>query len=146
MGGNASLSKRSAGRHSAMKRTKEELIRIYLNRADEAFTMVRLAVDNGFWNSATGDLYYTCFYLVTALFIKDDIKAHTHSAVQSLFSLHYIKTGKLEREQGRLLNRLFDMRQEGNYGDLLVLTEEDILPLLNEVAEFRILIRNLLPQ
>ena len=37
---------------------------------------------------------------------------------------------------GRLFSKLFDYRQQGNYGNFL-LSEDKILPLVNEVQAFK---------
>ena len=61
-----------------------------------------------------------------------------------LFAKHFIKTGILDVRWSKLFHNLFELRQEGDYGDFLMLDEEDILPLVNEVNEFKNIIRNLL--
>ncbi len=113
-------------------------------KAEEAFDMAKLSIEKHYWNSASSRLYYTCFYLVTALFAKHNIKTHTHSGVKAVFGLQFIKAGKVDAKWGKLLTNLFDTRQEGDYGDFAVLTQEDILPLLKEVEEFRAMIMKLL--
>lgn len=40
--------------------------------------------------------------------------------------------GLLTKEEGRLLSRLFDMRQTGDYDDFLEWTEEDVAPLFDK--------------
>lgn len=89
-------------------------------------------------------MYYTCFYLITALYAKHNITTHTHAGVKAVFGLQFIKEGLVEAKWGKLLATLFDKRQIGDYGDFAVLTQEDILPLLKEVEEFRAMIMKLL--
>ncbi len=72
-----------------------------------------------------------------ALFAKYDLTAHSHAGVNTLFALHFIKDGKIERKWDKLFTSLLDTRQDSDYGDFIVLTEEDILPLVDEVEEFR---------
>ncbi len=83
-------------------------------------------------------------FSVTALFAKYNIKTHTHTGVKTVFGLQFIKEGKVEAKWGKLLTYLFDTRQESDYGDFTVLTWEDILPLLKEVEEFKVMIMKLL--
>ena len=53
-----------------MKAGRQELIDAELRRAEESHQMAQLALDAHLWNSAAGELYYTCFHLVQALFVK----------------------------------------------------------------------------
>lgn len=117
-----------------------KIITARLAKAEEALDLAKIAIEKGYWNSAAGRLYYTCFYLITALFEKNNIKTHTHTGVKTVFGLQFIKGGKVDAKWGKLLTNLFDARQEGDYGDFTVLTQEDILPLLKEVEEFKVMI------
>ena len=47
--------------------------------------------------------------------VEPNIKTKTHSSVKSQFSLHYIKTERLDKKYGQLFNILFDLRQKGDY-------------------------------
>lgn len=123
---------------------KKELIVFRLNRSEEVFEMAKIAVAKQYWNSAASDLYYTCFYLVIALFAKNDIKTSTHSGVRTILGSHFIKEGILDAKWGRLLSDLFAFRQKGDYGDFKVFEETEILPLLAQVEAFRTLIKSML--
>ncbi len=127
-----------------MKYTVNEIIAYRLAKADEALDLAELAIGKKYWNSAVNRLYYTCFYLVTALFAKHGITTHTHTGVKSVFGLKFIKEGVVENKWGKLLATLFDKRQIGDYGDFAVLVEADVLPVLKEVEEFKQVILKLL--
>ena len=58
--------------------------------------------------------------------------------------MEFIKKGKLDVKWGKLLNELFDKRQDGDYGDFVTFKREEILPLVNQVEEFRKIIDKLL--
>ena len=49
-----------------------------------------------------------------------------------MIHLHYVKTGKLSKEDGSLMGKLFTMRHTGDYDDIFDWNEEDakeFLPL-----------------
>ncbi len=127
-----------------MSNTKEELITYRLNRAKESFAMASIAASKKYWNSAASELYYSCYYCVIALFAKNDIKTSTHSGVRTILGLNFIKENKLDYRWGKFLSKLFDLRQEGDYGDFMILREEEILPLVNEADEFMKLIESMI--
>src|SRR4051794_17986041 len=121
-----------------------DIVSYRLARADEAFDLAKIAFERKYWNSAASRLYYTTFYLITALFAKHHITTHTHSGVKTVFGLQFIREGRVDVKWGRLLATLFDKRQMGDYGDFADITEEEILPLLKEVEEFKEMIIKLL--
>jgi uncharacterized protein (UPF0332 family) len=108
------------------------------NRIETAYKTLEAAkvlTENGFWNSAVNRLYYSVFYIVNAILVKHEIITQSHSGAKSQFSLHFIKTGKLDKKYGKLLAELFDWRQKGDYENLYEFDSESVLPLLDSVFE-----------
>ena len=95
-----------------MNKTKEDLIVFRLQKATKAFALAKYSVSKKYWDEAASELYYTCFYLVLALFAKNNVNSSTHSGVNTLFALHFIKDGKVEAKWGKLIKVLFDKRQK----------------------------------
>lgn len=52
------------------------------------------------------------------------------------FALHFIKTGLLDKESGKLFGDLFDLRQKGDYSDFLDIEEKHVIPMIPKVEEF----------
>lgn len=48
----------------------------------------------------------------------------------------FVKTGILLPEDSKLIDRLFTMRQTGDYDDLYDWEESDVLPLIPKAEEF----------
>lgn len=118
------------------EQTKKEYIKYRLIRADETLEDAKILASHERWNAAINRLYYGAFYAVAALLISDNIETLSHDGARSQFSLHYIKTGVFEKEAGKLLSRLFDYRQKGDYGDMFDYTEELVNPLIPKVEDF----------
>lgn len=51
--------------------TRAALISYRLERANETLKEAKLLTDNGFFNAAVNRLYYSCYYAVQALLIKN---------------------------------------------------------------------------
>lgn len=64
------------------------------------------------------------------------LASHTHSGAKTQLSLHFVKTGKLEKELGMLYGDLFDLRQKGDYGDFFDFEEQHITTMIPKVEEF----------
>ena len=127
-----------------MRDIKQELIDFRLARAAESFKMASLAMEQKYWNAAASELYYTCYYLVIALFAKNDIKTSTHSGMRTELGSKFIKEGILDAKWGKLISVLFNLRQKGDYGDFTFLTEEEVFPFLKEVESFGIMIKEMI--
>lgn len=84
------------------------------------------------WSLVANRLYYAVYYMATALLLKKGLKAQTHSGVMHLLGLHFVKTGLLGSNEGRLFTRLFEMRQSGDYDDLFDLTSEEVEPYIDK--------------
>ena len=109
---------------------REDYIAYRLEKADETFDVVELLIQNEKWNSAVNRLYYAAYYAVTAILVRDNINTKTHSGVKTQFFLHYVKTGKIDIELGKLYSDLFDWRQKGDYSDFFDFTASDIIPIV----------------
>lgn len=122
----------------------QALIAYRLQRAEETLEEARVMQNIGHWNTCANRLYYAAFYAVSALLAKDEHSATKHSGIKALFNRHYVKTGKVSKEKGRLYNRLFDLRQEGDYLDFVSLEQATVEPLVDATADFIRTIRLLL--
>ena len=78
-----------------------------------------------------------------ALFAKHKINSRTHSGAKTQLSLHFVKTGKLDKEFGMLYGDLFDLRQKGDYGDFFDFEEQHVTTLLPKVESFLMKIETL---
>lgn len=119
-----------------MKASQEDYIRYRLGKAWNTFEDAKSLADIKSWNSSMNRLYYACFYSVLALYSKHNLNSRTHSGVKTLLSLHFVKTGLLDKELGMLYGDLFDLRQRGDYGDFFDFEEKDINQLIPKVEEF----------
>lgn len=115
---------------------KDDYIRYRFKRAEEALSDALLLIENKKWNTAINRLYYSCFYAVIALLLKNDIETRTHNGARNKFSEVFIKTGQIDKKFGKLFSQLSDFRQKGDYGDLFDFDEKIVLPLVEKVKEF----------
>ena len=127
-----------------MSYQKEDLIRYRLEKSLTTFQEAKSLSESRFWGGAANRLYYSCFYAVIALLAKDDISASTHNGVRTEFFKRYIKTGILDKGFSSLYSDLMSKRQESDYDDFLEFTQEEILPLFDDVQFFIDTIQKLL--
>ena len=112
------------------------MVKLELAKAHETFEEIEILRNAGKWNGAANRVYYSVFHAVNALFINDGIQSARHKASHALFSLHYIKTGKLLVDYGRLYNNLQTLREKSDYNCFYQVTEQDIADSVEQVRQF----------
>jgi uncharacterized protein (UPF0332 family) len=121
-----------------------EIVQFRLKKSDEAFEESLLLFKAEHYSSTISRLYYSAFYAVSALLLKDRIYSKSHSGLKSLFNEHLIKTNKLGSEEAEIYNTLFDSRQIADYKDLSGFSREEVEPLIertkNLITELKKLI------
>lgn len=115
---------------------RSDLIRYRIERSLETFDEAEIMKREKHWNTCANRLYYACFYAVLALLEKYGFSSSKHTGVKSMFNQHFVKTGKVSVEHGKLYHKLFDARQEGDYIDFVYFDAESIEPLFPKVKEF----------
>ncbi len=63
-----------------------------------------------------------------------------------MLELHYVKTAKLSTEWGDFYTHLFNERNDSDYEDFAIFTEEDVAPLIPQTEEFIKVISTLIRQ
>ena len=125
---------------------RKTLVANKVRRSRETWTEAKGIIANGYWYAAANRLYYACYYMVSALLLKKGVSANTHGGVIGLFGLHFIKSGVLSHEMGKLYSQLFELRQSGDYDDWNVVTENDIKPLEPQTETFLNTLEDLIRQ
>lgn len=108
-------------------------------RIQKAWRGIQEAEDNaklGYWTLAASRLYYAAYYMASALLVDKGIVARSHSGVIHIIGSEFVKKDLLSKDDGRLISRLFNMRQSGDYDDLFDWTEEEVLPFFDKTKLF----------
>ncbi len=109
---------------------RNAIISLRVEKAQSTFQEAKGIAGLGFWNAVANRLYYACYYISGALLIKHGFQAQTHKGLITLLGMHFIRKKTISPESGRLISRLFELRQTGDYDDLFNLTEQDVKPLI----------------
>ena len=94
-----------------MTGTKDDLIKYRIARANDTYEDAQILAEREKWNSTINRLYYSAYYAVMALLLAHDLKPATHNGAKSNFSEYFIKTGKIDKEYGKMYSQLFTWRQ-----------------------------------
>ena len=119
--------------------TDENRKDIVAYRSERAFVALEQAKGNlqmGYLEITANRLYYAAYYAASALLIANEIRVKSHERCIGQFNLHFVKTGLVPLEMGKLFSTLFDMRLTGDYSDRFDLTEEDVVPNIQPTETF----------
>jgi uncharacterized protein (UPF0332 family) len=118
------------------KESIDGLVSYRIQRSKETLSEAKLMVDGGYLNGAINRLYYACYYMVSALLLKNEIYAQTHSGVKQMLGLHFIITGKLSPKESSVFATLFEKRHSSDYDDFAYYDQEMVDKLYPKTVEF----------
>lgn len=118
-----------------MERTREDYINYRISKSKEIFSDAEFLASGQRWNSAVNRLYYSSYYLISALLFSIGITTETHNGVRTKFFLNFIKTGKIDKKSGKLYSNLFRWRQETDYTDFKDFDQETVEPIIEETRQ-----------
>lgn len=127
-----------------MTGSKNDLINYRILRAIDTFEDAQILIEKKKWNSVINRLYYEAYYAVMALLLNSDLKPTTHTGAKSNFPEHFIKTGIIPKQSGKIYSQLFTWRQKGDYDDFFDFDEEKVLPYVKPTSDLIALIEKLL--
>lgn len=87
--------------------------------------------------------YYAVFYCVLALYLKTGITTKTskHSGIIGIFDKEFIMSGKLDKTNSQIFHSLFDDRQEFDYKEQSVATNDQAELALKNAGIFLLSIK-----
>jgi len=122
----------------------EEEISSNLERADTNLQVARELLDKEYYDVSASRAYYASFYAASALLLNEGMDTSKHSGVIALIHQHFVKNGKLNKEQGKNLNWLFELRSVGDYGVSLHVTQQDAQRAIDIADDFFVAVKTLL--
>lgn len=107
-----------------------------LERARQSILAARQLQSGLYYDFAAGRAYYAAFYAATALLLHEGVEMSRHSGVIAAIHQRYIKTGILEKAQGKSLNWLFELRSVGDYGGLAHVSRAEVDQAIDVAEQF----------
>lgn len=104
----------------------DELVKYRVERSDLSFVEAKEAIEKGNYLTAVNRLYYSCFYIVNALFAKRQLYAKSHSGIKTLFNEKFVKTGMINPDNTSIYNELFNKRMKGDYEDFVEFSKMEV--------------------
>src|SRR3990172_5136473 len=115
-----------------------------LERADTSLQAAKDLLEKEYYDIAASRAYYAAFYASSALLLSAEIDSSKHSGVIAAIHREFVKTGKIDKEQGKNLNWLFELRGVGDYGVIVHVTEGEAIRAVKVAEDFIGAVKSLL--
>lgn len=107
-----------------------------MEKARAKLTAAEALLKIGQYDDAVSRAYYAAYHSASACLLTEGQKAETHRGVLTLFSLLFVKSGKIEKAFGRCLSNLKDDRETGDYEVFSTIDVETAKNALQEARDF----------
>ena len=118
---------------------KQTLLAYRLKQSEETLSDAEKMMENRLSpRSIINRAYYAVFYSILALFLSKNINIKTskHAGIISIFDKEFIHTNKIDKGYSKILHKLFEARQEGDYKELAEWSIEDAGELIGLSRDF----------
>lgn len=108
-----------------MKNKGKDLSKYRLEDSKEKLKSAEILLEKGQYKDSISRSYYAMFSAARALLALKEVNSSKHSGVISLFNQHFVKTNIVRKNCGRMLLDAKELREESDYGDFYIVTQED---------------------
>lgn len=115
-----------------------------LERAERSIQAAHYLAEKKHYDFAASRAYYAAFYAATAVLLQEGLELSKHSAVIALIHQRFVKIGKLDKEQGKALNWLFELRSVGDYGGTTHVSQTEVEQAIHAAEKFVTAIKTLI--
>lgn len=115
-----------------MEQQTRELIVAQVDKSGKKLEAAKELISAGYADDAISRAYYAVFHAASAVLLAEGISVESHAALKNAFGLHFVKSGKIDKQYARILNRLKDERENGDYD---IYTSFEKADACNDVAE-----------
>lgn len=119
-----------------MQDNQTELINYRIEQAKESISEVEILIEKNLLTLAINRIYYGMFYMLLALALKKGFKTSKHNQLIGWFNKEFVKTGKINQKFGKIINKGYEDRTDGDYGIFIQFEKDEVLLKLDEMKIF----------
>jgi len=119
-----------------MKAVLRDIVAYRIRTSYETLNEIEVHLQNGFLATAMNRLYYSGFYMISALALVDRFPTTKHKQLIGWFNKEYLKTGIIDPEKGKILRKAYERRQSSDYHDFVTLTKSQIEEYYSKMIVF----------
>ncbi|MCP4700555.1 MAG: HEPN domain-containing protein [Gammaproteobacteria bacterium] len=111
-------------------------IEAYLQRSAQSISAAQELLRGGYYDFTASRAYYAVFYAASALLLNEQMDTSKHSGVISLINQYFVKTGRLDKQHGKNLGWLSELRNLGDYGVTGHVSKQDAEQAIRAAIDF----------
>lgn len=115
---------------------KLALAKYRIEVAEEKLASSKVLLSNKKNKDSVSRSYYAMFSAARALLATKGLDSPKHSGIISLFNQHFVKENLVDKSFGKILAEAKDAREESDYGDFTIVSEEEAKAQLNNADLF----------
>ncbi len=119
-----------------MPDNRKELMQYRLQTAKERLSSSALLLREHSYKDSINRSYYAMFTAVRALLAIEGQDFSKHAGVISYFQKEFIKTGKFDKKYSKYISQAFQIRNNVDYADFFLVSEQDAKEQLDHAIEF----------
>lgn len=108
-----------------MQDKNKDLSKYRFSLAEETLASAKLCLENRFYRDCINRSYYTVFYAVKAVLALENVDFKRHKDAIAYFNKTYVANDIFSREFGKRLGRIKMIREESDYSDFFIASEEE---------------------
>ena len=107
-----------------------------LEMAEERLHSSKVLLEAGSYKDSIGRSYYAMFTAVRALLAMEGQDFSKHAGVIAYFQKEFVKTGKVDRKYSKYISQAFQIRNNTDYADFLIVSAQDAKEQYEKAKEF----------
>lgn len=107
-----------------MDNRQRDLSEYRLKEAQDSLRVAQHCLDAELYKDSINRSYYSAFYAIKAVLALGTVDFKRHKDVVAYFNQHYVATQIFERELGRKLSTLKQLREKSDYDDFYIASRE----------------------
>lgn len=111
------------------------IIRYRIEASESALSDARDMFKQGRYSLSANRLYYSLYYIVSALLLTRGITAKTHAGLLTMFNREFVIPGVFTSNDGALYRHCLTLRQSSDYADFIIPDRADIDEILSPTIE-----------
>jgi uncharacterized protein (UPF0332 family) len=120
----------------SMHDNQNELVKYRIEQAKEAIKEVNILIEKNLLTLAINRIYYGMFYMLLALALKKGFKTSKHNQLIGWFNKEFVKTGIINQKFGKIINKGFEDRTDGDYGIFVQFEKDEVSMKFFDMKEF----------
>ena len=120
-----------------MNNDKIKNINVKIEKSIATFDDSKFLIDNNKLEIAINRLYYSIFYMISALAEKDNFETSKHTQLIGWFNKKYITSNIISKKSGKIVHKLFDLRTKADYDYYTTFKKEQVIDLYDETEIFK---------